>query len=255
MPDIELINKRIQRNSENNDIVSIVVPTYQEAENLRPLITRIHSVMSIFNRAYEVIIVDDNSQDGTDGVIIDLVNEGYPVKLITRIDARGLSSAVVRGFLEARGYIFVCMDADLSHPPEKIPQLIECIEDDGWEFVIGSRYVPGASTEEAWGALRWLNSKIAILLALPFSNAKDPMSGFFALPRNLFERADSLDPVGYKIGLELIVKCSCKKIHEVPIHFTNRVYGQSKLTLKEQYNYLKHLKRLVYYKYSKIFRC
>ncbi len=229
-------------------LVSIIVPTYKEAENLPELIQDIAETMQFAGIAYEVIIVDDNSRDGTDQAVPPLAEQGHPVTLITRIEERGLSSAVLRGFAEARGDHLVCMDADLSHPPSAIPRLLEALNEPNVEFVIGSRYVPGGSTEEGWGPLRWLNSKIATALARPFTSVKDPMAGFFALPREVFARADELSPIGYKIGLELIVKCRCGGIREVPIHFANRRHGKSKLTLREQLNYLKHLKRLWDYK-------
>jgi dolichol-phosphate mannosyltransferase len=224
--------------------VSITVPTYREAENLTPLVGRIAEAMSPLGRPYEIILVDDNSGDGTEEVVAKLAAEGHAVRVIVRKNERGLSSAVIRGFREATGDILVCMDADLSHPPEAIPRLLECLEDPETDFAIGSRYVPGASTEETWGVFRWLNSKVATLLARPFVKVKDPMSGFFALRRGLFNRSAPLSPVGYKIGLELMVKCGCKGVREVPIHFADRKFGQSKLSLKEQINYIKHLKRL-----------
>lgn len=233
----------------HGDAVSIIVPTYQEAESLRPLVDRIRQVMPALGRTWEVIIVDDDSRDGSDQVIAELAAGGLPVRLITRVGVRGLSSAVIEGFGRANGDILVCMDADLSHPPEAIPALLDCLAG-GAEFAIGSRYVPGASTDEGWGLFRWLNSKVATLLARPFTKVRDPMAGFFALPRAVFQRAVALSPIGYKIALELIVKCRCKDIREVPIHFANRKFGQSKLSFKEQVNYLKHVKRLADYKYG-----
>ncbi|MCJ7543029.1 MAG: glycosyltransferase family 2 protein [Phycisphaerae bacterium] len=237
------------RSPGRGDAVSIIVPTYREAENLRPLVDRIRQVMPALGRSWEVIIVDDDSRDGSDQVIAELAAEGLPVRLITRVGVRGLSSAVIDGFGRAIGDTLVCMDADLSHPPEAIPALLDCLAG-GADFAIGSRYVPGASTDEGWGLFRWVNSKVATLLAWPFTKARDPMAGFFALPRAVFHRAAALNPIGYKIALELIVKCGCKDIREVPIHFANRKFGQSKLSLKEQVNYLKHIKRLADYKYG-----
>jgi dolichol-phosphate mannosyltransferase len=231
------------------DAVSIIVPTYREAENLRPLVDRIHQVMPALDRAWEVVVVDDDSRDGSDQVIAELAAQGLPVRLITRVGQRGLSSAVIEGFGRAHGDVLVCMDADLSHPPEAIPALLECLAE-GADFAIGSRYVPGASTDESWGLFRWVNSKVATLLARPFTKVRDPMAGFFALSQAVFQRAEALSPIGYKIALELIVKCRCTNIREVPIHFANRQFGQSKLSLKEQLNYIKHLKRLADHKYG-----
>lgn len=231
---------------------SVVVPTYCERENLPLLTERIAAAVSPLGKNYEIIIVDDDSQDGTEETIADLAGKGYPISLILRKDQRGLSSAVLRGFREAQGDMLICMDADLSHPPEAIPELIRSFDDPDIEFVLGSRYVSGASTDSQWGWFRWLNSKVATLLARPFTRAKDPMSGFFAIPREVFAKADTLDPIGYKIALELIVKCRCKNIREIPIHFCDRQFGQSKLNLTEQLRYLKHLKRLSDYKFGRI---
>jgi dolichol-phosphate mannosyltransferase len=238
-----------QAHNSKDNFISIVVPTYREVENIRLLVTRISRVLSTLRNAYEIIVVDDNSRDGIVEEVARLSEEDYPVRIIVRVGERGLSSAVIRGFRESRGNILICMDADLSHPPEAIPRMLECFMDTDVDFAIGSRYVPGASTEENWGVFRWLNSKTATLLAMPFAGIKDPMSGYFAIPRVVFDRAERLDPIGYKIALELIVKCSCKNIAEIPIHFANRKYGQSKLSLREQFNYLKHLKRLADFKW------
>ncbi len=232
--------------------VSIVVPTYKEAQNIVPLVRRIAQAMANAGLDYEIIVVDDNSRDGTDERVAELANELIPVRLITRTDQRGLSSAVLRGFNEARGEVLVCMDADLSHPPEDAPKLIAALSADNVDFVIGSRYVKGGRTDGQWGVLRWLNSRLATVLARPFTKAKDPMAGYFALPRHVFERADALNPVGYKIGLELMVKCRVHNLREIPIYFADRQQGESKLSLREQLYYLRHLKRLADYRFGAI---
>lgn len=225
--------------------ISIVVPTYREAENVDILTRRIHKTMTEDNMSYEIIFVDDNSQDGIEKIISGLSAKGFNVRLIQRKGERGLSSAVLCGFSEAEGGILVCMDADLSHPPEIIRVMINKIVKDSAEFVIGSRYVNGGSTDHKWTIYRRINSKIATLIAKPFTTAKDPMSGFFAIPERVYKRGNSFNPIGYKIALELIVRCRCKDVLEVPIHFSNRRYGKSKLTIKEQLNYLVHIKRLI----------
>ena len=199
---------------------------------------------------HEIIVVDDDSNDGTDQAVAVLSEQGHAVRLIVRTDQRGLSSAVLRGFFEAKGRVLVCMDGDLSHPPEILPRMIETLEKDQAEFVIGSRYVPGGATDAGWSWFRNLNSRVATLLARPFCRVRDPLAGFFALPRAVLESAEALNPIGYKIGLELIVKCSCTRIVELPIHFTDRRFGQSKLSLREQVNYLRHLKRLSDFKFG-----
>lgn len=239
------------------DLVSVVVPTYKECENIKILVPRILSVMRTEKLAVEVIIVDDNSRDGIDEIVRQFKSDGLPVKLEVRYGQRCLSTAVIHGFKLARGRYLVCMDADLSHPPGKIPELISKLRSGEADFVIGSRYVPGATTDVDWGLFRWFNSKVATLLARPLVSAKDPMSGFFAVHRETFLSADHLSPVGYKIAIELLIKSKCKKIVEVPIHFADRKLGSSKLNLKERLNYIKHLKKLYDYKYgnsSRFFR-
>jgi dolichol-phosphate mannosyltransferase len=177
----------------------------------------------------------------------------YPVRLVVRKNQRGLSSAVIHGMHCAAGTILVVMDADLSHPPERIPDLVSALQSAGADFVIGSRYVPGGSTDEDWGWLRWLNSKVATLLAWPLTAAHDPMAGFFAIRSSTIKSAGKLDPIGYKIGLELLVKAGCRKIAEIPISFRDRLHGHSKLTLTEQINYLRHLLRLYKFKLGRAF--
>ncbi|MGD0675496.1 MAG: glycosyltransferase family 2 protein [Polyangiaceae bacterium] len=226
--------------------ISIVVPTYKEAGNVPVLISRLDAVRRAHDLEMELILADDDSRDGTD---LAVAQAAAPwVRLIVRTTDRGLSPAVLHGLREARYDCFVVMDADLSHPPEKIPEMLAAL-DAGADFVIGSRYVPGGSTDAAWGLFRWLNSKVATWLARPFTSAHDPMAGFFALRRSTFEKGVDFNPIGYKIGLELLVKCRCRTVVEVPIDFADRKIGESKLNLAEQLKYLQHLRRLFIFKY------
>jgi glycosyltransferase involved in cell wall biosynthesis len=235
--------------------LSIIVPTYREAENLQVLIPRIAAAMQAAGLAWEVIVVDDNSPDDTVAVCAEL-GRRFPLRLIVRTTERGLSSAVIAGMRQARGRLLVCMDADLSHPPESMPELVAPLRDNAAapaDFVIGSRYVAGGSTADGWGLFRWLNSRAATWLARPLTNVNDPMAGFFALRRADFEAAHSrLNPIGYKIGLELLVKCDCRTVREVPIQFQNRLHGSSKLNLREQMNYARHVARLYEHRFPGI---
>lgn len=229
--------------------ISIIVPTYKEGENLPLLMERIAAALTVTDLDWKVVIVDDNSPDQTVDVCKALAAK-YPLQLIVRKHERGLASAVVAGMRAANSQYLVCIDADLSHPPEAIPEMIETLSSADCDFVIGSRYIAGGSTADDWGLFRWLNSVVATGLAKPLTSAKDPMAGFFALRKSDFESAEQkLDPVGYKIGLELIVKCDCCKVREVPIHFADRQFGESKLSLKEQLNYLRHLSKLYAYRW------
>ena len=226
--------------------VSVVVPTYKEAESLPLLLDRLDKLRKDTSLDLELLIMDDNSRDGTVELI---AARALPwVRLVVRTENRGLSPAVIDGLNMARHEVVVVMDADLSHPPERIPELLKRLGE-GHEFVIGSRYVAGASTDEAWGVFRWLNSKVATLMARPFTRTSDPMSGFFAFRRTLLEGADALNPVGYKIGLELLVKCGVRRVAEIPIHFAQRQKGESKLSFKEQLKYIQHLRRLFIYRF------
>ena len=226
--------------------MSVIIPTYREAENLPHLVPEITEALAGASLAGEIVVVDDDSNDGTEEACAELART-HPLRLIVRRDERGLSTAVIHGFRKATGDVLVCMDGDGSHPPSALPDMVTAVRD-GAEFVIGSRYVSGGSTEDDWGAFRWLNSKVATALSRPLTSARDPMAGYFALSRATFEQAAPLDPIGYKIGLELIVKCGCRNVHEVPIRFRNRRFGESKLSLKEMLNYVRHVGRLVGWK-------
>lgn len=229
--------------------VSIVVPTYREAENIPILTERLFRSLNDAAIDAELLIVDDNSGDGSQAAVEEL-SRRYPIRIIVRTDERGLSSAVIRGFSEARHGILLCMDADLSHPPESIPEVIAPIAENQAEFCIGSRYVSGGSTVEEWGFLRRVNSWGATLLARPLTTVGDPMAGLFCLRRATLERAEAagLNPVGYKIGLEILVRAGCKDVAEIPIRFADRLHGESKLTIGQQIQYLKHLWRLYRFK-------
>jgi dolichol-phosphate mannosyltransferase len=227
--------------------IDVVVPTFKESLNIPLLIERLAVLKVAHAPTLHLTIVDDNSRDGTEEVIQRL---NLPwVSLIVRTTDRGLSSAVLEGLNRTSGDIIIVMDADLSHPTETIPRMLDELYK-GSEFVVGSRYAEGGVTDDNWGFFRWLNSRIATLIARPFTSISDPMSGFFALRRATYSKADFLNPIGYKIGLELLVKCRCSRISEVPIAFTDRIHGESKLSLREQFRYIQHVRRLFMYKYG-----
>ncbi|MCD6558858.1 glycosyltransferase family 2 protein [Thermococci archaeon] len=223
--------------------ISIIVPTYNERDNLKELFERISS--SLRGRDFEIIVVDDDSPDGTWEKAQELSRQ-YPVRVLRRTKERGLSSAVIRGFEIAGGDIFVVMDADLQHPPEVIPNLVEAIEK-GADVAVASRYVKGGRVEN-WYWYRRIISKGAIMIgrvALPkIRNVKDPVSGFFALKREVVEDVE-LNPVGFKILLEILIKGKYANVAEVPFTFGLRNAGESKLGQKQIFNYLRHLWRLM----------
>ncbi len=227
--------------------LTVIVPTYKEVENLPYLIERVGKVRDQQGLDINMLIMDDDSRDGTAELIAARPEKW--VRLIVRTGARGLSPAVLEGLDLAEGDVLACMDADLSHPPESLPAMVQKLRE-GADFVVGSRYVSGGTTSDDWGVLRWLNSRIATALARPLTSVRDPMAGFFLLARQTYQGGRDFNPIGYKIGLELIVKCGCERVVEVPIHFEDRRYGESKLTFKQQLLYLQHLRRLYIFKYG-----
>lgn len=229
-------------------MISIIVPTFREAPNIPILTERIDKSMKSARLDYNIIIVDDNSNDGIVEAVEHLKRQKFPITIEVRLHERGLSSAVIKGFSLAQGDIIVVMDADLSHPPEKIPELISQITEGNAEFAIGSRFVRGGSASH-FNWYRRLNAWVSKILARPLTRVTDPMAGFFCFSSSILSDISMLNPIGFKIGLEVIVKCRPKKILEIPIEFRERLHGESKLSLKEQVNYLIHLARLFEYKY------
>ena len=229
-----------------NPMLSIITPTYMEAANIDQLATDIHDAMAGAIPEWELIVVDDDSQDGMVEKCAALRRQGMPIQLVVRRRARGLATAVMEGFRYARAPVWVVMDADLSHRGGDILKLYRAILK-GADLAIGSRYLPGGSTDDRWTVYRLLNSKVASLMALPLVAVSDPMSGFFALRRSLATQGDQLSPVGYKIGLEILIKCRPQTVMEVPIHFRTRIRGQSKLSLHQQLLYLRHISGLYRY--------
>ncbi len=231
-----------------NPEVSIIIPTYNEADNIENLISRVENVLKKSDIRGEIIIVDDNSPDGTGKIVEKLRDKYRNLRVRIRYHERGLSSAIVEGFKIARGDIYCVMDADLSHPPESIPKLIEPIRSGQAELVIGSRYVKGGGVKN-WPFKRKLISKGAVLLAKLITTVNDPMSGFFALKRSVIDNVE-LNAIGYKIGLEIIAKGNYSRIIEVPYIFQDRKYGKSKLTNKVMKEYVYHLFSLLFTKNS-----
>jgi len=223
--------------------ISIVIPTYNERANITPLVQCIDRVLS--NHSYEVIFIDDNSPDGTAEEVTSLV-DSYPVRVVVRQQKRGLASAVIDGFGQASGEVIAVMDADLQHPPDIIPGLIEAVES-GADLAIASRYIPGSSLPD-WSLLRKLISKGAILIAhllLPATRpVKDPMSGFFMLRRGVVSTVE-LKPSGFKILLEILLLGKYRQIAQIPIIFSSRDRGKSKLSAWQQIDYLRHVYSLM----------
>ena len=223
----------------DQDLISIVIPTYNEKDNIVPLVERISTTLA--GRNFEILLVDDSSKDGTVDVAAGMA-EKYPVKVMVRTKERGLATAVLHGVKYARGNIIGVMDADLQHPPEINSALLKAL-DEGADMAIGSRYIPGGGVPN-WGLARRIISRGALSLAhlfLPQTRSiKDPMSGFYMFKREAMGTAE-FKPIGYKILLEMLVMGNFKKVVEVPFIFEDRSSGRSKMKARQQIDYLKHI--------------
>jgi len=223
---------------------SIVVPTYNEAGGIERLVTTVTQIFRDNGLDGEIVVVDDNSPDGTGAIVDRLEREGYPVRCLHRPGKLGLSSGVIDGWRFARpdSVALGAMDADFSHDANIIPRMVHALADEGYGLAIGSRYVPGGGISN-WPKRRIVTSKVAIALAQPLTPIKDITSGYFLVKREALDGVD-LDPIGFKIGLEVIAKAHYGRALEVPYVFTDRIAGESKLNQNEILNYLRQLGRI-----------
>lgn len=173
-----------------------------------------------------MIVVDDNSPDGTAQTAQSLKKKGFPVRTITRINERGLASATYRGIKEAKYDIVAVMDTDLQHNPAYLPQLLSAIES-GADMAIGSRYTKGASFDN-WPLTRKLISQTALLLTRSLTGVKDPLGEFFMLRKKVLEDVH-FENIGCRVALEILVKGKYHRVDEIPIEFGHRQYGESKV--------------------------
>ncbi|APZ41892.1 glycosyltransferase family 39 protein [Acidihalobacter ferrooxydans] len=210
-------------------MLSVIVPTFNERDNAPELIRRVLAAFASLDEPAELLIVDDDSPDGTAAAMRQAAAEHAAtdcVRVIVRKRDKGLAKAVAAGFEQARGDVLAVMDADLSHPPELLPDLLAAIHA-GADVAVGSRYVAGGGTA-GWPLLRRIVSRGAGLLARPLSPVKDITSGFFALRRDCLDDLHYV-PRGYKIGLELFARLPGRRVVEVPFTFHDRTRGASKL--------------------------
>ena len=222
---------------------SIVIPTYNEAGGIERLLRALNDVFVRNGLDGEIIVVDDNSPDGT-GAIVDRLSAELPVKCLHRPGKLGLSSGVIEGWRMARpeSRALGAMDADFSHDIAIVPQMVEALASGSYGLAIGSRYVKGGGITN-WPARRIITSRVACWLARPLTNVKDITSGYFLVKREALDGVE-LDPIGFKIGLEVVAKAKYGKAVEIPYVFTDRIVGESKLNQKEIFNYLKQLRKL-----------
>ena len=265
--------------------LSIIIPTYNESQNILNLLNKIRDNLKVGTKV-EVVVVDDNSPDGTGKLVeeyargigtlagttatlksttaTDYENDShgedshnndkdYSIKVIHRDSKYGLISAILQGTRASNAEYVLVMDADFSHPPEVIPKMIDEIENSGYyDVIIGSRYTRGGSII-GWPFRRRMISRGATKIAQYGLKirTKDPMSGFFLCRRHVLQDID-IKTTGYKILLEVLVKKQGIKIKEIPYAFMNRKLGQSKMDPSVMWDYLKAV--WVLYKYGRMSR-
>ncbi len=232
----------------NNPQISIIVPTYNESQNIIGILKSIHANIPK-GILTETIVVDDNSPDGTGKIVEDYISNlkkiaENTIAIIHRKTKNGLSSAILNGVQNAKGETIVIMDSDFSHPPQTLPKMIEAFKKYQCDLVVASRYITGGHIE-GWSIKRKLISKIATVIAKKGLGVKtkDPMSGFFAFKKNIVNGLN-FDALGYKFLLELLVKTKGIHIREIPYTFEDRKFGSSKLDSSTVIDYLKSVWKL-----------
>lgn len=243
----------LTQSSKNNEQVSIIIPTYNESENILNILRSIGEILPK-KIPIQAIVVDDNSPDGTGKIVEDYLKNvkkiaDYTIEIIHRKTKDGLGSAILKGIQQAKGDTIVIMDSDFSHPPQIIPKLIESIKKYQYDIAVASRYIKGGQIQ-GWTFKRKFMSKFATVIAKKGLgiDTKDPMSGFFAFKRQIINGLN-IDAIGYKFLLELLVKTQDVNIKEIPYTFQDRELGSSKLSFKTVFDYLKSVWKL--YRFGK----
>jgi dolichol-phosphate mannosyltransferase len=231
--------------------LTVVIPTYNESDRLGELVTKLFEATSASGVSLELVVVDDNSPDGTGQVADDLART-HRMKVVHRAGKLGLGTAVVAGFNQASSAIVGVMDADFSHPPALVPVMLAAFRSTNADVLVASRYIPGGSTPN-WPVKRRLMSRVACLLARPLSPIRDAASGFFLIRRSIAQQV-SIKAGGFKICLELIVRGWPVRLTEIPYTFEDRELGQSKMSSREASGYLVQLKDLYLLRWSKLSR-
>jgi dolichol-phosphate mannosyltransferase len=222
--------------------LALVIPALREAENLRLLLGDVRAVLSRLEIDFEIVVVDDDSRDGTREIVLAAAAEDARVRLLVRMGKRGLSGAVVHGWRHTDATILGVMDADGQHPAEAVADLVRAILS-GPDLVIGSRYVePGNG--RGWHPLRGLVSAAGILATRPLqTGVRDPLSGFFVVRRPCVENM-FFQPTGFKLLLEILVRGRIGSVEELPFVFARRRAGRSKLNISVAWDYVALLFRL-----------
>jgi dolichol-phosphate mannosyltransferase len=225
--------------------VALAIPTFCEADNLPVLLDRVRGILDRLDLDYEILIVDDDSCDGTTEIVSAIAQKDPRVRLLVRKGQRGLSGAILHGWENTDADIMGVMDADFQHPPELLAELTDAIAS-GCDLVIGSRYTRGGALGE-WQAFRKLLSAAAVWATWPIQRvglrAKDPMSGFFFIRRDCLEGI-AFQQTGFKLLLEILVRARISSVREIPFAFGQRYRGASKANVRVAIDYGRLLARL-----------
>ncbi|MGH9495338.1 MAG: polyprenol monophosphomannose synthase [Candidatus Sulfotelmatobacter sp.] len=224
---------------------ALVIPTLNEAGNIDRILTRISQTLSSTHYDYEIIVVDDGSTDGTAAKVQDWSLRDTRVRLLTRANERGLAGAVLYGWRQTQAGLLGVIDADLQHPPELLPELLQRVE--SADIAIASRYAQGDGTA-GWNPLRLFISRASTVAAACLISRKkvrvtDPMSGFFIVNRSCIDGV-TFQTTGFKLLLEILVRGRIRAVREVPYHFGLREAGKSKAGASVAFHYLHLLSRL-----------
>jgi len=227
--------------------ISVIVPTYNEKENLGRLVERVFEALKGVD--FEIVVVDDNSPDGTGQLADQIALKNSNVKAVHRPGKLGLGTAILDGVKASEGEFVSVIDADLQHPPELLKVMLEKAVE-GNDVVIASRYVEGGRVE-GWSFTRRLISKGALWLShilLPRTRGvKDTLSGYFVFKKDVIGGVQ-FNARGFKLLIEILVKGKYNKVVEVPYTFKPREVGESKMKLNEIFNYLRQVIRLSNYR-------
>ncbi len=232
------------RSGGTRDKLALVIPAVREARNLGPLLKRVRETLQGVGIAWEVIVVDDDSRDGTEEMVGAMAREDARVRLLVRRGERGLAGAILHGWRHSDANVLGVMDADGQHPAEKLPALLEAVET-GCDLAIGSRYAAGGRC--GWNPVRRLISMAALVAARPLQvssiRVRDPLSGFFVVRRECIEHVD-FQMAGFKLLLEVVVCGRIGRVEEIPIVFGRRERGRSKVSARVAWDYVRLLARL-----------
>ncbi|MGC2195487.1 MAG: polyprenol monophosphomannose synthase [Terriglobales bacterium] len=227
------------------DTFVLVVPTLNEAGNIETVLRRVQSALAPLSLSYEVVVVDDGSTDGTPDIVRACSASDSRVRLISRQNQRGLAGAIVHGWRHSGASLLGVIDADLQHPPDLLPTLLEAMSE-GCDIAIASRYA-GQNGVQGWNPVRAAISRVSTLAALPLQRRElrieDPMSGFFIVRRAAIEGL-SFESKGFKLLLEILVRARLGSAREIPFHFGVRHAGKSKAGAAVALRYLHLLGKL-----------